>query len=159
MEPVFCWLNLLELLLEFRFYFLKNYKGASSSVTKQIIARWFLSAMRTQKPWLSLFAFAMSISIGYSSTDKLGSLFTFLAMILTIGFFLVLDRPASIEWFIEDQAFSPSYNLASPPALSPLPSAVVSLSQSQSPVEITDGGGEGVGEEPNHRMAIKPGPP
>jgi hypothetical protein len=90
-------LNLLELLLEFRFYFLKNYKGASSSVTKQIIARWFLSAMRTQKPWLSLFAFAMSISIGYSSTDKLGSLFTFLAMILTIGFFLVLDRPASIE--------------------------------------------------------------
>ncbi len=31
--------------------------------------------------------------------------------------------PESIEWFTEDQAFSPSYDLAPPPPLPPLPSA------------------------------------
>ncbi len=46
-----------------------------------------------------------------------------------IGSYLVIyvlyshgrDRAESIEWFIEDQAFSPSYDLAPPPPPPPLP--------------------------------------
>jgi hypothetical protein len=51
--------------------------------------------------------------------------------------------PDSVEWFVEDQAFLPSHDLAPPP---PLPHfvmhQVVSLSQSSclSPVELTDRG-------------------
>ncbi len=49
-------------------------------------------------------------------------------------------RSESIEWFIEDQTFSPSYDLAPPP-----PPLVSKLSPSQSscvsPVELTDGRG------------------
>ncbi len=51
----------------------------------------------------------------------------------------LFTQPESIECFIEDQAFSTSYDLARPSA--PLPSAsFVSLSQSScmSPVEFTD---------------------
>ncbi len=64
----------------------------------------------------------------------------------------------SIEWFIEDQAFSPSYDLAPPPLSR---QKVVSLAQSScvSPVEMNDGRREeGVGEEPNHTTVRKPGP-
>ncbi len=65
--------------------------------------------------------------------------------------------------FIEDQTFSPSYDLASPPTrLIPIPRQhVVALSQSSSvsPVEFTDRrSGEGVGEEPNETTATKPDP-
>jgi hypothetical protein len=63
--------------------------------------------------------------------------------------------PESIEWFIEDRAFTLSYDLT---PSSPSQYQVVSLSQSSalSPVEITNvwwGGGE-----PNHTMTRKPGP-
>ncbi len=62
-----------------------------------------------------------------------------------------LDEPESIEWFIEDQGFLPSYDLAPSPPPPPLPSAkqVVSVYQSScvSPIELTDGswGGDGGG--------------
>jgi hypothetical protein len=61
----------------------------------------------------------------------------------------------SIECFIEDQAFPPSYNFApSPPP--PLSSQIDSLSQSScvSSVDLTDGdgGGGGRGGETNHTM-------
>ncbi len=65
----------------------------------------------------------------------------------------------SIQWYIQDQACSPSNDLASPPPppfLFPLSyHQVVSLSQSScvSPVELTDGRWGGVGEEPYHMMA------
>ncbi len=61
-------------------------------------------------------------------------------------------RPESIEWFIEDQAFSASYD---PPPRQ----QVVSLSQSYfvSPFELTYGRGEVVVEELNLKTARKPG--
>ncbi len=58
----------------------------------------------------------------------------------------------SIEWFIEDQASSPSYNLTPPlPPLPPPRQQVVSFSQSfcVSPVK---------GEEPNNTRGRKTGP-
>jgi hypothetical protein len=60
------------------------------------------------------------------------------------------DRAESIERFIEDQAFSPSYDLDTPPpSPPPLPQRVVSLSQSScvSPVELhmTEEGEGGAG--------------
>ncbi len=65
------------------------------------------------------------------------------------------------ELFIEDQAFSPSYDLAPSPPLPPLPSASC-LSFS---VFLCVAGraywremGDGVGEEPNHTTARKSGP-
>ncbi len=57
--------------------------------------------------------------------------------------------PESIEWFKEDQAFSQSYVLASPPPNPLFRQQVVSLSQSScvSPVQLTDGrGGKRGGE-------------
>ncbi len=55
-----------------------------------------------------------------------------------------LQMPESIEWFIEDQAFSPSYDLA-PPA-PPLPSSVSKLSLFlRLPVCRRTGGGRGWG--------------
>ncbi len=71
-------------------------------------------------------------------------------------------RPESIECFIEDQAFL-RRQLSHPIPLPPFSrQQFVSLFQSScavAPVELTDGrvGGEGVGEEPNHTMARKPG--
>ncbi len=62
--------------------------------------------------------------------------------------------PESIKWFIEDQAFWRPYDSAPRRLPSPLfHLQVVSLSPSLcvSPVELTDGRGEGVGEEPNIR--------
>ncbi len=57
----------------------------------------------------------------YSSYTVLA--FLFLLLIKTSGLVRVFS-PESIELFIEDQAFSPSYDLAPPPSLSPsLPSA------------------------------------
>jgi hypothetical protein len=55
----------------------------------------------------------------------------------------------SIKWFIEDQAFSPSYDLA---PISPFPVSKLSvlslfLSLPVSPVEFTDGRGGGGGAE------------
>ncbi len=64
--------------------------------------------------------------------------------------------PESIEWFIEDQALSPSYDLvpARPPTPSPPASKFSLFFQSSyvSPSELGDERwkGEGVGEEPNH---------
>ncbi len=72
--------------------------------------------------------------------------------------------PEGTELFIEDQACSPSYDLAPSPPLSPLSRRQdVSLSQSSSVslVELTDGGGGGGGrgwEEPNHKTTRKSGP-
>ncbi len=59
--------------------------------------------------------------------------------------------------YIEDQAFSLSYDLTHLPTLPTLSSQqVVSLSQSSvSPVELAD---ERVGEEPNHKTERKNGP-
>jgi hypothetical protein len=57
----------------------------------------------------------------------------------------------------EDQAFSPSFDMAPPPPL-PLscqPAVPFSHSSFASPVELTEG--EGVREEPNHMTARKPG--
>ncbi len=59
----------------------------------------------------------------------------------------LLSWPESIEWFIEDQPFSPSSDLA-PPSLS------ASLPVCRWSNLMT---GEGVREEPNHRSE-KPGP-
>jgi hypothetical protein len=59
--------------------------------------------------------------------------------------------------FIEDQAFSPLYNLA-PPSPPPSPVSKLSLFFCVSLVELTDwkrGGGE-VGEELNYTTARKP---
>ncbi len=67
----------------------------------------------------------------------------------------------SIEWFIEDQASSPSYDLAPPHPL--LPSQVSKLPLSLSLPEcyrsslLTGEGGRG-GGGPNHTTARKPGP-
>jgi hypothetical protein len=65
----------------------------------------------------------------------------------------------SIELFIEDQAFSPSYELSPTPPYNPFSrDQVVSLSQSSygSPIELTDRrGGEGVEEEPNDTTTRK----
>jgi hypothetical protein len=66
--------------------------------------------------------------------------------------------PENIERFVEDHAFSLSYDFAPPAPLPPLCcQQVVSLSQSScvSPVELTGGGG--LGEEPNRTAARKPG--
>ncbi len=55
------------------------------------------------------------------------------------------NQPKSIEWFIEDQALSPSYDMAAPLSLS--------RCSRVSPVELTDGK-EGKGwEELNHTSA------
>ncbi len=67
----------------------------------------------------------------------------------------------SIEWFIEEQAFLLSYDLAPPPPTSPphFPTASRLLYESScvSPVGLTRGErGEGVEKEPNHTSAIKP---
>ncbi len=68
----------------------------------------------------------------------------------------------SIELFIEDQTFSPSYNLVPSVPLPPLSrEQLISVSQSSfvSLVELTgERGGKAVGEEPNHMPAKKPGP-
>ncbi len=57
----------------------------------------------------------------------------------------------SIEWFIKDQAFSASYDLAPPPSPPLYRQQVVFFSQSSYvlPVGLTEGEVEGVGEEPN----------
>jgi hypothetical protein len=70
----------------------------------------------------------------------------------------MLSEPESIERFIEDQAFSPSYDLAPPPTppISKL-SLFLSLPVCRLPSYPTgeEGGG---GEEQNHLTAGKPGP-
>jgi hypothetical protein len=63
--------------------------------------------------------------------------------------------PESIERFIEDQAFSPSYHLDQPPPL--LASKSVSL-LSLPVCRLLADRGEGVGEELNHMTARKLGP-
>ncbi len=73
----------------------------------------------------------------------------------------VLLQLESIDWLIEDQAFSLSSDLAPTPrpSLPPLPSA--SCLSCVSPVELTNGrkgGGEGMGNEQNHTTSRKPGP-
>ncbi len=72
------------------------------------------------------------------------------------------DYPKSTEWFIEDQALSPSYDFVSPPHTPPVAiQQVVSPFQSScvSPrSSLMTGRGKGVGEELNHTMARKPGP-
>ncbi len=69
----------------------------------------------------------------------------------------------NMEWFTEDQTFSPSYDLAPPTPLLPPLRSVSSTGDTQEDWEreiFADGrGGKvGVGEEPNHTTARKPGP-
>jgi hypothetical protein len=69
-----------------------------------------------------------------------------------------MSKPKSLKWILEDQAFSPSYNLAHPPH-SPSRHQVGSLPQSSfvSHFELTDGSGVGGrGKEPNNTTARKP---
>ncbi len=64
--------------------------------------------------------------------------------------------PESIERCIDDQTFSPSYDFA--PAPNPYPSTVRQATDGK--MEKRDKllqEGEGVGEEPNHMKARKPG--
>jgi hypothetical protein len=67
----------------------------------------------------------------------------------------------SIECFLEDQAFLPSYDLA--PAQSPAPVfrqqvLFLGLPVCRRSSLLTGDSWEGVGEEPNHTTAGKPGP-
>ncbi len=67
----------------------------------------------------------------------------------------------SIEWFLEDQAFSLSYDLA---PHQPLPLyrqqvfSFLGLTVCRRSSSRTGSGTEGVGKEPNHTTARKPGP-
>ncbi len=66
-------------------------------------------------------------------------------------------EPESIEWFIEDQAFFGS----APTPLPPSPVSNLSLFLGLSVcrrLTLLAGGGKGVGEEPKHMTASKPGP-
>ncbi len=67
----------------------------------------------------------------------------------TVQFLCMLKRynAKNIEWFIEDQAFSPSYYLAPPPP--PQPVISIYLYPCVSPVKLTDG---------KHTIARNPGP-
>ncbi len=63
----------------------------------------------------------------------------------------------SIERFIEDQAFWPSYVIALPPPLRPLPhSRKYKLDRRHTGKLMEEG--KGVGQEPKHTTARKPGP-
>ncbi len=68
--------------------------------------------------------------------------------------------PESIEWFIEDQAFSPlSYDLAPPPPPLPSESSTGDTQEDWERETTADGRGGGVvGTEPNHAAERKPGP-
>ncbi len=69
-------------------------------------------------------------------------------------------NPKSIEWFREDQAFSPSYDLAPPPP--PLPSVSSTgdiLEEYERETTCWRERGNRVKEESNHTTARKPGPP
>ncbi len=69
----------------------------------------------------------------------------------------LFNKAENIKWFMEDQAFLPSYHLA-PPTTFPLSrEQVVSRSQSScmSPVDLSDGRR---GKEPNHMTPRKRGP-
>jgi hypothetical protein len=68
--------------------------------------------------------------------------------------------PKSIEYFIEDQTFSPSYNFDIPYTNSPSQQVVslLSLPVCRRSSLLTGDGGEGVGEEPNHTTARNSGP-
>ncbi len=77
----------------------------------------------------------------------------------TISYFeYILTEPESIERFIEDQAFSPSYDLAAPPTppISKL-SLFLSLSVCRLPSYPT-GEERRDGEEQNHTTARKSSP-
>ncbi len=63
------------------------------------------------------------------------------------------STPESIELFIEDQTFSPSYDLVLP-LLRPPPRSRQQVVSLRAPVELTDGR---LGEELNHTTARKPG--
>ncbi len=69
----------------------------------------------------------------------------------------------SIECCIEGQAFPRSYDLAPrpplPPSLSHHQAGPATHRKTEKERQVADsGGGEGVGEEPNHTTARKPGP-
>ncbi len=65
----------------------------------------------------------------------------------------------SIEWFMEDQAFSPSFDLAhSPSPQPPSPISKLSLFLSLPVLSNWRKRGEGVGEEPDHTTPRKHGP-
>ncbi len=64
-----------------------------------------------------------------------------------------------------DQAFPPSYNLATPPLIYPLSTVskldrrpTERLSKKDNLLTGEGGGGEVVGQDPNRMMARKPGP-
>ncbi len=66
----------------------------------------------------------------------------------------------SIEGFIEDRAFSRSYDLAPrpPPPSSPVSKIDRRHRKTEKERQLAAGPGEGVGEEPNHTTARKPDP-
>jgi hypothetical protein len=72
--------------------------------------------------------------------------------------------PESIELFVKGQAFSRTYDLAPRPTLPPSsPSPVSKLDRRHTGKlrkrdSLLTEGGKGVGEEPNHTNARKPGP-
>ncbi len=64
----------------------------------------------------------------------------------------------SIEWFIEDQAFSPSYDLAPPPPRPLPPSSFSNLDRRHTGGLERESTCSWEGVEPNHKTARKPGP-
>jgi hypothetical protein len=70
---------------------------------------------------------------------------------------LIRVSTESVEWFIEEQALLPSYDLGpSPPSSLQFVSLLHSFWCRRS--SLLTGKGEGVGEEPNRTTARKPGP-
>ncbi len=64
----------------------------------------------------------------------------------------------SIGWFMEDQALSPSYDLAPPPP-PPLPHQLSRLAtETERERQLLMGEGRGLGEKPNYTRVRKPGP-
>ncbi len=71
------------------------------------------------------------------------------------------ENAESAEWFIENQAFSPSYDVAPPPPppshLSHKEARLATYRKTEKEKQLADGRGEGVWEEPNHKNAGKTG--
>ncbi len=72
------------------------------------------------------------------------------------------EKPEGIQWFIEEQSYSPSYDLAAfslTPSLPSVSSRPATHRKTQKGRQLADGkGGEGMEEEPNHTAARKPCP-
>ncbi len=64
----------------------------------------------------------------------------------------------SIEWLIEEQAFSPSFDMAPPPLPPYLPSLCSTHRKTEERTCWRERGKRGGGEEPNYTTPRKPGP-